>query len=82
MASSTSGRAKPGWRQRLTPGRVVTAVLAILALVFVFQNTDETQIHLIVSEVSMPLWLALLGVGLIGVLVGWMVRGRRRYEPR
>ncbi|MBZ3904953.1 MULTISPECIES: lipopolysaccharide assembly protein LapA domain-containing protein [Streptomyces] len=72
----THGRKR--WGDLLTPGRVVVGLLAILALVFVFQNTQSTDIQLLVSEVTMPLWLALLGTGLVGAVCGAYVMRRRR----
>ena len=73
----THGR-KQGWRELLTPGRVVVGVLAVLALVFVFQNTQSTEIQLLVTEVVMPLWMALLGTGLVGAVCGAFFMRRRR----
>jgi uncharacterized integral membrane protein len=64
------------WGDLLTPGRVVVGALAVLALVFVFQNTQSTEIQLLVSEVTMPLWLALLGTGLVGAVCGYFMRRR------
>ncbi|MEI5519160.1 LapA family protein [Streptomyces brasiliscabiei] len=72
----THGRKR--WGDLLTPGRVVVGLLAVLALVFVFQNTQSTDIQLLVSEVTMPLWLALLGTGLVGAVCGAYVMRRRR----
>lgn len=72
----THGRGR--WGDLLTPGRVVVGVLAVLALVFVFQNTQNTEIQLLVSEVTTPLWLALLGTGLVGAVCGAYFMRRRR----
>lgn len=58
-----------GLRERLTPGRIVVLVLGALALVFVFENTQDVRIRLLIPEVTMPLWLALL----IPYVVGWLV---------
>ncbi|MDX3581804.1 LapA family protein [Streptomyces europaeiscabiei] len=66
------------WGDLLTPGRVVVGVLAVLALVFIFQNTQNTEIRLLVSEVTMPLWMALLGTALVGALCGAFFMRRRR----
>lgn len=66
-----------GTRQALTPRRVVVIVLAALSLVFIFQNTRRTRIHWLFWEVTTPLWLALLAVGVIGMIVGWLFRRRR-----
>lgn len=71
-------RSPRGLRELATPARIATLVVGILALVFIFQNTREVEIRLLVPEVTMPLWLALLAVGLIGVLCGAFLFGRRR----
>jgi uncharacterized integral membrane protein len=61
----------------LTTGRVSVVALAVLALIFVFENTGSTRIRLLIPEVTMPLWMALLGTGLIGGLCGaYLVRRR------
>ncbi|MFE6620206.1 DUF1049 domain-containing protein [Streptomyces sp. NPDC008086] len=73
--TSQSGR-KSG--PPLTPKGISVLVLLAVALVFIFENTRETEIRLLVPLVTMPLWLALLAVGLIGALVGAYFMGRRR----
>ncbi|MFF5183327.1 LapA family protein [Streptomyces sp. NPDC000345] len=78
--STTSGtrHRSGGWREAMTPGRIVVLVLAALALVFIFENTQDTEIRLLIPVVTMPLWAALLATGLIGALCGAYFVGRRR----
>jgi len=80
MAPKTSRRAPDGGGRAgaLTPRRIVALVLVALALVFIFENTDETEIRLLVPVVTMPLWVALLGMGVIGALAGALLLARRR----
>jgi uncharacterized integral membrane protein len=61
----------------LTPARISVAVLAVLALVFIFENTRKTRIRLLIPEVTMPLWMALLATGVIGALCGAYFMRRR-----
>ncbi|SOD63988.1 Protein of unknown function [Streptomyces zhaozhouensis] len=61
----------------LTPGRIIMLVVAALTLIFIFGNTRQTKIRLLVPEVTMPLWLALLFTLLIGAL-GGLYAARRR----
>ncbi|MEW2044715.1 DUF1049 domain-containing protein [Streptomyces sp. NPDC005476] len=61
----------------LTPGRIVVLTLAVLALIFIFENTRATKIRLLVPEVTMPLWMALLATAIIGALCGAYARRRR-----
>lgn len=77
--ASGTHRGSRGWRASLTAGRISMLVLAALTLIFIFENTQETKIRLLIPEVTMPLWAALLATGLIGALCGaYFCLGRRR----
>ncbi|EGX57638.1 hypothetical protein SZN_21736 [Streptomyces zinciresistens K42] len=84
MSPKTSERGtKAGGRrgslaEAMTPGRIVVLVLVVLALVFIFENTGETEIRLLIPVVTMPLWVALLSTGVIGALFGAFFMRRRR----
>ncbi|MGW2300651.1 lipopolysaccharide assembly protein LapA domain-containing protein [Streptomyces sp. NPDC001809] len=64
--------------EALTPGRIAMAVLAVATLVFIFQNTREVKIRILVPEVTMPLYLALLATAVIGAACGFYFAARRR----
>ncbi|WP_202236952.1 LapA family protein [Actinacidiphila reveromycinica] len=74
------------WQDVLTPRRIIALVLAALALVFIFENTRQVRIRLIVPEVTMPLWAALLITFVAGLLCGlfaaWSGRRSRRRARR
>ncbi|MEV6751664.1 DUF1049 domain-containing protein [Streptomyces sp. NPDC051214] len=81
--SSSTGGAKGGsggggGRGVMTPGRIAVLAVAVLTLVFIFENTRHTKIRLLIPEVTMPLWVALLGTGLIGALCGAYFMRRRK----
>jgi uncharacterized integral membrane protein len=66
-------------RDWLTPGRTAVLVLTALALVFIFENTRKVKIRLIVPQITMPLWGALLITFVVGLLAGlYTGRARRR----
>ncbi|MFF4501165.1 DUF1049 domain-containing protein [Streptomyces sp. NPDC001401] len=62
----------------VTPGRVAVLLLAVLALIFIFQNTRHTRIRLLIPEVTMPLSTALLAAAVIGSFFGAYFMRRRR----
>jgi uncharacterized integral membrane protein len=73
-----AGGGTRGARVLLTPTRVAVGALGLLALIFIFENTRTTEIRLLIPEVTMPLWMALLATGIIGALCGaYFVRRRR-----
>ena len=73
----------PSRRDRVVDGRgisarqVVAIVLAVLALVFVFQNGDDVAVQLLVVEVRAPLWIITLVLLALGVVIGWLLSSRR-----
>lgn len=76
--SSGGSQSGSGGGGVMTPGRIAVIVVFVLTLVFIFENTRHTKIRLLIPEVTMPLWVALLGTGLIGALCGaYFVRRRK-----
>ncbi|MFE9461025.1 LapA family protein [Streptomyces californicus] len=71
---SSGGGRGTGW---ITPGRVVVALLVVLVAVFICVNTNKVTIRVLIPEVTMPLWLALLAVFVIGLLCGGYLFRRR-----
>ncbi|MFF0450839.1 LapA family protein [Streptomyces sp. NPDC004609] len=70
-----SGRGRAGaW---FTPARTTVLVLVALAIVFMAENTQQVKIRLIVPLVTMPLYLALLLMFIIGALCGGLFFHRR-----
>ena len=57
------------------------AVLAVFALLFVFQNTADTQFSFLWFEFTTPLWtMLLLSMALGGVILWGAARRRRRRQ--
>ena len=56
------------------------APIALIALagVFIGQNRDHQQVHFLWATVESPMWLLLAGMLLLGVIVGLLLRRRRR----
>lgn len=63
-----------GWRFYLT------SALAVLAAIFVLQNTDKTSVNFLFSTTELPLFLALIFAILLGALIGWLTPRVRRTE--
>lgn len=54
------------------------ALIAIAALLFVFQNTDSVTFNFLWFDFRWPLWIMLLVFMAIGALVFWGAERRRR----
>jgi uncharacterized integral membrane protein len=54
----------------LTPKTVATIALAVLALIFVLQNTDKGRITFWFWDITAPAWIWLVVLFVSGVVVG------------
>jgi uncharacterized integral membrane protein len=64
-------------RYRPSAKMVIGAIIAILALVFVFQNTDKKQVNFLWMDFNAPAWMWLLVIFLAGSFVGYMFARRQ-----
>ena len=64
-------------RYRPSPKLIVGGIIAILALVFVFQNTDEKTVNFLWMDFDAPAWMWLLVIFLAGGLVGYTFAKRQ-----
>ena len=56
--------------------------IAIVALIFIFQNSQEVEVNFIFATTQTPLFFVLLITFVLGAVVGWLLphvrRGRNR----
>ncbi|GAA1405985.1 hypothetical protein AUR04nite_16790 [Glutamicibacter uratoxydans] len=55
-----------------TTSRVLAIILAIIALVFIFSNTQMATLNLIGIKITMPGWLWFFGLLVVGFVIGSM----------
>jgi uncharacterized integral membrane protein len=76
---SRSGQQQQG--RGVQPALIGAAVLVVVLLDFVFQNTVEVPIHFLVFTTSQPLWLLLVITSAIAVaaaeVIAFIIRRRR-----
>ncbi len=75
---SKSETTKTGWSGKAI-ARIVVAVLIVL---FVFQNTDDTRVTFLFFDMRTGLWLALVLAMLLGAAAGYLMarRGNEKDE--
>ncbi|MFF0473212.1 DUF1049 domain-containing protein [Streptomyces sp. NPDC004284] len=74
----TSGGGTSRFAGAFTPGRIAMIAVVVLTLVFIFENTREVKIRLLIPEVTMALYVALLVAALLGAACGYYFAARRR----
>ncbi len=77
MSSPSPDRPDRVTTSGVSPRQVLAIVLAVLALVFIFQNDESIAFQVLVVEVTAPLWVVSLALLAIGMAIGWMLASRR-----
>ena len=68
---------------RVTSGRVLVAVLTVLAVWFILINRNMVKIHLWgITTINAPMWAVLLVMLLVGCLIGAFAQKRRQARRR
>ena len=65
-------------KRRVNARLILGLVLLVLLIVFSVENTRSVRMRVIGPEIHAPLFLALLIAAVVGVLIGLVVRRRRR----
>ncbi|MGV0814536.1 lipopolysaccharide assembly protein LapA domain-containing protein [Mycolicibacterium boenickei] len=56
----------------------VALILVALAAIFVAQNRDRVSVHVLWVTVESPMWFILVIIFVMGLLIGLLLRRRRR----
>ena len=86
MAEPEKGDA--GWREMpkqggVSPALVVAAIIAVLLIVFIIQNSNDAEVTWLVTDTTTPLWLVIVLSAIVGYVVGQLIEiGLRRRRRR
>jgi uncharacterized integral membrane protein len=65
-------------KRAISTGQILGAVLFVLVIVFIIENSRQVKIRLIGPEVKAPLYVAILIAAVLGALITALLRYRRR----
>lgn len=74
LTPQAGGRKQRGWRF------YVASAAALLALIFVLQNTEQTNVTFLFATTELPLFFALVIAIALGALIGWLTPRVRRTD--
>ena len=57
---------------RISPAMIAWAVAAVLAVVFILQNQNETEIDVLFWSFTTSVWVAIVIAMVLGALLGWL----------
>ena len=66
----------------LSIGLIITAVVAVAAVIFIVQNSDKAAVEFLVFNATVPLSLVIVISMALGAVLGWFVGYMRRRKKR
>jgi lipopolysaccharide assembly protein A len=78
MGFSAPGSPPEPPKRRISGRLVAGLILIVLLVIFGVENTRSVKMRLIIPEIRAPLFLALLIAAVVGVLIGLVIRRKRR----
>ncbi|HEY1278065.1 MAG TPA: LapA family protein [Acidimicrobiales bacterium] len=75
MVNPPDQPAKEGWHP--TKKQIIAAIIAVVAILFIFQNTNTGHFHFLWFDFEAPMWIWLLLVFAGGVATGMLIASRR-----
>jgi uncharacterized integral membrane protein len=78
LEAPTAGTPPKRGRRRVPFRFWVALILVALAAVFIAQNRDRPQVHILWITVESPMWFILTVMLAVGILIGLLLRRRRR----
>ena len=57
--------------------RLIVAAALVAAIVVVgFDNRDDVRLGYVFGDAEAPVWIVLVVAGIVGVMIGWLVKHR------
>jgi uncharacterized integral membrane protein len=77
MASTSAAGSSAQEGFHPTKKQIIAAIIAVVALLFIFQNTGTGHFHFLFFDFQAPLWIWLLAVFAGGIATGLLIASRR-----
>mgnify|MGYP000563071098 CR=1 FL=1 len=68
--------------RRVSIRAVIAGIVAIGAVIFIFQNQDDTRMEFLFFSGTVPLYLVIIISMVLGAVLGWFVGYMRRRRRR
>jgi uncharacterized integral membrane protein len=82
MSQHDDAHDRNGTERARDAGRVVRllVVAALVAAIVIvgFDNRDDVRLGYVFGDAEAPVWIVLVAAGIVGVIIGWLLRHRPR----
>ena len=65
-----------GSGRNISPKMILAAILVVIVVILAIVNSQDIKVDFVVGDVTLPLFVVIVGSALIGLIIGYFI-GRR-----
>jgi uncharacterized integral membrane protein len=62
----------------ISPKMVLVAILVVIIAILAIANSQDANVDFVVADITLPLFVVIVGSALVGLIVGYFVGRRER----
>ena len=69
-----------GSGRNISPKMVIVAILVVVVVVLAIANSQDIKVDFVVTDITLPLFVVIVGSALVGLIVGYFLGRRERRD--
>ena len=69
-----------GSGRNISPKMILVAILVVIIVILAIANSQDTTVDFVVADISLPLFVVIVGSALVGLIVGYFLGRRERRD--
>ncbi len=69
-----------GARRDISPKLIIVAILVVIVVILALVNSQDIKVDFVVADITLPLFVVIVGSALVGLIVGYFIGRRERHD--
>ena len=69
-----------GSGRNISPKMIVVAILVVIIVILAIANSQDIKVDFVVGDITLPLFVVIVGSALVGLIVGYFLGRRERRD--
>jgi uncharacterized integral membrane protein len=69
-----------GSGRNISPRMILVAILVVIIVILAIVNSQDIKVDFVVADITLPLFVVIVGSALVGLIVGYFLGRRERRD--
>ena len=69
-----------GSRRDISPKLIIVGILVVIVVILAIVNSQDIKVDFVVADITLPLFVVIVGSALIGLIIGYFLGRRERAD--